>query len=107
MRLGILEIVIIIAVIIAAAFIARILRTGRNTDHQNGESPTDILVKQVEKSTNKTFGFLRRAGIALVLTGVIILLAGIAMFRWAFQSYYWSFIIVVIGIVLVFLSRKK
>ena len=107
MRLGILEIVIIIAVIIAAAFITRIIRTSHNADRQNGESPTDILVKQVKKSTNNPFGFLRRSGIALVLTGVIILLAGIAMFRWAFQSYYWSFIIVVIGVVLVFLSRKK
>ena len=107
MRLGILEIVIIIAVIIAAAFITRIIRTSRSADRQNGESTTDILVKQVKTSTNRTFGFLHRAGIALVLTGVIILFAGIAMFRWAFQSYYWSFIIVVIGIVLVILFRKK
>jgi len=107
MRLGILEIIIIIAVIIAAAFIARILRISHNTDRQNGESPTDVLVKQVKKSTKNPFSFLRRTGIALVLTGVIILLAGIAMFKWAFQSYYWSFIIVVIGIVLLFLSRKK
>ena len=107
MRLGILEIVIIIAVIIAAAFITRIIRTSRNADRQKEESPTDVLVKQVNTSTNKTSSFLHRSGIALILTGAIILFAGIGMFRWAFQSYYWSFIIVVIGIVLVILFRKK
>ena len=107
MRLGLLEIVIIIAVIIAIAVIARIIRTGRNIARENTESSVDIAIKPADESTNRTRRFFRKAGIALVLAGVILLLAGVGMFKWALQSYMWSFVIVIIGILLAFLSKKR
>ncbi len=107
MRLGPLEIIVIIAIIIAIAVITRILRTSHGTAKQNKESPLDTPVKPVGERTGRTRNFLKRAGVACILTGSVLLLAGISMFRWAFQSYSWAFIIVVIGLVLLFLSRKK
>jgi uncharacterized MAPEG superfamily protein len=107
MRLGLLEITIIIIAIIAIVIITRISRTNRGTAKQNEVSSVGIHVKSVEGRISKARSFLRRTGLAFILTGVILLMAGISMFRWAFQSYLWSFIIVAIGLVLVFLSRKK
>jgi tellurite resistance protein TehA-like permease len=106
MRLGPLEIAIIIVVIIAIAVIARIVRF-RGTAKQNEVSSVSIPVKSAEERTSRPRSLLRKIGLAFILTGVILLIAGISMFRWAFQSYLWSYIIVAIGLVIVFLSRKK
>jgi len=103
MRLGPLEIVFIIVIIIAAAVITRIIRTGRGAARQNEESS----VKPLERKTKRPRNFFRRTGIAFVLTGIVVFLAGISMFRWALQSYMWSFIIIAIGFVILFLSRKR
>ena len=107
MRIGPLEIVVIIIVIIAIAVIARIFRTSHGTATKNEESAVDIPIKPVDETTSRTRGLLRKVGIAFTLTGVILLLAGISMFKWAIQIYLWSFIIVAIGLLTVFLSRKK
>ena len=98
MRPGPLEIILIIAVIIAVVVIVRIIRSGRGTAH-NRESP-------VEKTTGPR-RIVSRTGIALMLTGVVLLLAGLSMFRWAFQMYLWAFVIIAIGGITLFLSRKK
>jgi len=107
MRPGLLEIIIIIVAIIAIIVITRIIRTGRGTVRQNEESPVDIPGKPVQGKKSRTRGFLTRVGVALILAGGILLFAGITMFRWAFQSYWWSLIFVTTGLILVFLSRKR
>ena len=107
MRLGLLEIIVIIAIIIAIAVITRIFRTSRGIAKQNKESPVGAPVKPVGERTGRPGNFLKRAGVACILTGGVLSLAGISMFRWAFQSYSWAFIIVVIGLVLLFLSVKR
>ena len=107
MRPGLLEIVIIIVAIIAIVVITRIVRTGRGTARQNEESSVDIPGKPVRGEKSRTRSFLTRVGVALILAGGILLVAGITMFRWAFQSYWWAFIFVAIGLILLFLSRKR
>ncbi len=107
MRLGLLEISVIIIVVIAVALITRIIRTGRKTAYQDNDPSTDITVKPVMKGSGRTHGFFRKSGVLLVLTGVILLLAGVSIFKWALQSYAWSFLSVVIGFLLVYLSKKK
>ena len=94
MRLGILEVVVTIAVIIVIALIARISRTNRGASEQN-------------KNAGRTHSYLKRGGIAFILVGIILSVTGISMFKWAVQSYVWSFIVVAIGLALVYLSRKK
>ena len=107
MRLGLLEIVIIIVAIIAIVIVTRIIRTSRGTVRQNKESSVDIPGKPVQVKKSRTRSFLTRVGVALIVAGGILLFAGITMFRWAFQSYWWAFIFVAIGLVLIFLSRRK
>jgi hypothetical protein len=107
MRPGILEIVIILVAIIAIIIIARILRTGRGTGRQNEEASVDVSEKPVQVEKGRTGSFLNRVGLVLIAVGGVLLFAGIAMFRWAFQSYWWSFILVASGLVIIFLSRKR
>lgn len=107
MRPGPLEIALIIVVIIAVALITRVLRTNYGSARQNKESSVDIQTKPTEVRTSKIRNSLKRIGIVFTLIGIILLFAGIGMFRWAFQSYLWALIIIAIGIVLIFLPRKK
>lgn len=107
MRLGVLEIVIIIVVIIVIALVTRIYRGNRDTPEQSKKSSEEITHRQVKERTGRVRSYLKRTGAAFFITGIILALAGISMFRWAVQSYVWSFIIAGVGLVLLFLARKK
>jgi uncharacterized ion transporter superfamily protein YfcC len=106
MRLGPLEIIVIIVIIIAAVIIARIARSGRGTSVEKEET-TDIMKRPAQQKTNRFQGLFRRTGIALVLAGIILLIAGISLFQWALQNYAWAFVIMVIGFIMVLLTRNK
>jgi hypothetical protein len=99
MRIGLPEIIIIIAVVIAVVVVARIVRLGRN-ETDGGEVSTG-------KPAGRTRTYLKRLGGAFIIVGVMLLLAGISFFKWALQSYGWSFALVVIGLAIFFLSRRK
>ncbi len=107
MRFGPLEIILIIVVIIVVAVLTRILRGDRDSTRQNEDTYATVQPKPIGARTSKTRTILKRTGIAFTLAGVMLLLAGIGMFRWAFQSYLWSFVVIGIGTVLIYLSRKK
>ena len=107
MRPGPIEIVIIIVVIIAIALATRIFRANRDADPQSKNSSAEIQARQGKPKANRAHSRIKRSGIAFILAGIILLLAGISIFKWAFQTYMWSLIIVVIGFVLLFLSKKK
>jgi hypothetical protein len=105
MRLGPLEIVLIIVVIIAVAVIARIVRTSGGASGQNTASTSPAAANQPGNS--RLWGFLNSTGIVMVIAGVAALIAAISLFRWVLQSYLWAFILMAIGFILVLFSRKK
>ena len=107
MRPGPVEIVIIIAVIIAIAMATRILRSNRPAETQNEKYPAEVQVRQEEPGAGKAQRRLNRSGIAFILAGVVLLVVGIGILKWAFQTYMWAIIIVIIGFLILFLSRKK
>jgi uncharacterized ion transporter superfamily protein YfcC len=107
MRPGILEIVVIIAIIIAIVLVTRIYRGNRDVTEQSKKSSEEITHWQVKEKVGRTHNYLKRVGIAFFIAGIILALAGMSMFKWAVQSYVWSFIIVGVGLALLFLSRKK
>ena len=107
MRIGLPEIIIIIVIIIAIAMVTRIYRGNRDATGQSKKTSEEITHGQVRGKAGKTRSYLRRSGTTLFIAGTILALAGISMFRWAVQSYLWSFIIAGVGLTLLFLSRKK
>ena len=106
MRPGIQEIIVIIAVVTIVGILTRVLGA-RRTAAQKEQLSADTSTQPAERIKNRARRFPMRAGIALILLGFILLFAGVGMFRWAFQSYMWSFIIIAVGFLLVFVSRKK
>ena len=107
MRFGPLEIILIIVVVIVVAVLTRILRGIRDNTRHNEETSVTVKPKPICARRGKTRNILKRTGIAFALAGLMLMLAGIAMFRWALQSYLWSFAAIGIGTVLIYLSRKK
>ena len=105
MRPGLLEIILITAIIIAVAVIARVIRTGRGAPRPNEGSTTDITASPPKK--NRMRGFFNGTGIILIFAGIAALIAAVSLFRWLLQSYLWALILIAIGLILVLLSRKK
>ena len=103
MRLGVLEIIIIIVVVIAILVVTRVVRMGRSTpDKGDTSAEAPVAGPPARKGA-----YLKRLGGAFVITGIVILIAGISLFKWALQSYAWSFIIVFIGLAMLFMARKR
>ena len=107
MRIGLQEIIIIIVIIIAIAIIARMVRVKPKATDGNSQTATKAISRRVKDSPKKKRNYLRRFGIAFVLVGIVSLLAGVSMFRWAMQSYVYAFVTMVLGFAFLFLSRKK
>ena len=107
MRLGLLEIAVILIVLVAIVVSARMLRANPSSAKQSNNSSVKTRKRLVNGRTRRIWSHLSRAGIVFILIGAIFLFASIGMFKWAFQSYAWSFIILAIGFAMVFLSRKK
>lgn len=101
MRIGPLEIALIIAVIIAIAIIARVVRTGSKSAGQKA------TVSQPGGNIGRLYGFFNRTGIVLIIAGTITLIAAASLFRWILQSYLWASLIIAIGLVFIFFARKK
>lgn len=104
--LGPLEIALIIAILIIFVVLARILRTHPDNAQQEKESSSGIAARSNGTGKNKLRRLLKRTGIALAITGIVVLFASLDLFHLAFQGYLWSFLIVAFGIALIYLSRK-
>jgi hypothetical protein len=97
MRPGPLEIVLIIVVVICIALIARIVRPAGRSSAAHDE----------RKSPQRAGGFLNKAGIALIIGGIVVLAAAASLFRWVLQSYLWAIILIAGGTIMVLLARRK
>jgi len=107
MRIGLLEIVVIILIIIVVVVIARSVRFHRDSAKQNTGSSSDISGRRVKHKQTNMWVHVKRMGIVFVITGILLAVAGMSMFRWAVQGYMWAFILMVLGLGLLFLPRKK
>ncbi len=107
MRIGIPEIITIVIIIVVILLIARIARVKPDDTAQNRESTTDITSWRVKDRPGRIRNYLKRLGMAFVVTGILLALAGISMFRWAVQGYVWALGVMVLGFTLLFLLRKK
>ena len=103
MKPGPLEIVLIIFVIIAIAVIARIIGPARKAPQENRKSNNASTGSNTEKYAK----LLGRTGIVLVIAGGITLIAGISMLQWVLHNYVLSFVLIVVGIIILIMSRRR
>jgi uncharacterized ion transporter superfamily protein YfcC len=107
MKFGPLEIILIIFVIIAVIIIARIIRPGRIASRQNNTAKSGDITGTSENKSGERPKILARTGIALMAAGVIALIAGIGMLQWVLQNYVISFVLILCGIIIFLISRRK
>lgn len=106
MKIGAQEIIIIVLVIIAILFITRVIRIGRSTIGTDEDNRPEVMMSQYRHKTRKVMDFFLRTGIALVVVGVILLILGAAIFKWAMLSYMWSAIIIAVGGILIVIFKN-
>jgi hypothetical protein len=107
MKLGLLEIALIIFVVIAVIIIARIIRPGYIASRKDDRPSADISSNTSKQNADKRMTILTRTGIALISAGGIALVAGIIMLRWVIHNYVLSFVLIVCGVIILVLSRRK
>jgi len=107
MKLGVLEIVLIIFVIIAVVVIARIVRPGRIASRNDSHKESDTTVITGETKTDRRSSILSRTGIALMAAGAIALIAGVSMLQWVLHNYVISIVLIICGAVIFVLSRQR
>ena len=97
MRPGPLEVVLILAIIVAIVIIARIARGGRRAGEKAAAS---------RQSRGRPQAFFSRSGLLLVIVGVIGLAVAAGFFRLMLQGYLWSAVVIALGAILLLLSRR-
>jgi hypothetical protein len=106
MKIGAQEIIIIVLVIIAILFITRVIRIGRSTVGTDEDTRPEVMMSQYRHKTRKVMDFFLRTGISLVVVGVILLILGATIFKWAIISYMWSAIIIAVGGILIVIFKN-
>ena len=101
MRPGLLEIGVVILIVLIIYAATRVSRGGDN-DAKKAKEQQDN-----GKAGGRGKPRLKIAGIALLVIGVIILIASFSLVKWIFWGNVWAFIILAIGLVLLFLTRRR
>lgn len=96
MKVGWLEIVLIIIVVIAVTVIARIAGAGRRD-----EAPA------TPKARSRPRNSLKRTGIGLIIGGIAGLIVAASVFRLVLQSYLWALIVIAAGMIMLFIARRR
>lgn len=103
---GLWEIILVIAIIVIAVVAARIFRGRRIARRDNEVSEGGSAVNSSVQAPGPR-RIVRRTGFAGIAVGILLLLASITLVQAAFKIYPWALAVIIIGGILVFLTRKK
>jgi len=106
MKLGPLEIILIVIVALLVLLAVRMIGSGRPAVMKDKKSSLEIPQQEVAESTGGG-NQVRLAGIAFIIVAIIMLLTGMSLFKWVMKLYLWSFIFLAIGMAIFFVSRKR
>ena len=107
MKIGWLEIVLIIFVFIAVVIIARIIRPVRIASRNDDSRSADNDKAAANDNSKRRSSLLARTGIALIAAGGIALVAGVSMLQWVLHNYVLSLVLIACGIIIFVMSRRK
>ncbi len=105
MRLGPLEIILIVIVGLLVLLAVRMIGSGRPAVVKDKKS-LEIPQQEVTESTGRG-NQIRLAGVAFIIVAIIMLLTGMSLFKWVMKLYLWSFIFLAIGMAIFFVTRKR
>ncbi|OGO38221.1 MAG: hypothetical protein A2147_02300 [Chloroflexi bacterium RBG_16_57_8] len=94
MRIGLLEIAIIIVVVVVIALVAGM----------RGRGEAKKATKSIPSAGRHK---VKLAGAVIFLVGLLLLSAAVSLFRYLIWSYMWASVLLVIGAVLYLLARRR
>ena len=106
MRLGLLELGAIILIVIVVLLVSRFVPTKpriSETSSQSGRTPKG----KTGGTTTSTNRILQASGVSFLAVGLVLLLVGIALFRWVLWIYLFALAILGVGLAVVLISRKR
>lgn len=108
MKLGPMEIGIILVIALIVFTITRMMRIGKNTAAKD-KAP---VTRKKPAASNDEVKSVRRSriqvmGIIFVLVGVLILLSNLNLIKWIFWGNILAYIIAAIGLVTIFVARRR
>ena len=106
MRLGILELGAIIVIILIVFLVGRAVRGSKNSSIKEERSIADQTTHVEERTREQRRQALRRIGIIFLVFAIITILACVSLFRWLMWGYAVFFLTLVIGLILLYISRK-
>ncbi len=107
MKLGFPEIGVIIVVTLIIFGIVRMRQLGRDTARE-GKPPARVRKqKKQEVAKGVRHQRLQILGIIFILVAILILLSNIIWVRWVGEATIWAIAIAAIGLVVVFVARRR
>ncbi len=104
MKIGPWEILIILIVAFSAVLLFRLFRGDKRLNEPGTNNSVEVSSGH-DLATGKSQ--LKKAGVVLVVLGIIILLFGISTFELVMKMFLWAFILVGVGLVALLLSRNR
>ena len=100
MRPGLLEIGIVIVVVLIIYGVTRMRRLGQD-DAKKGKREGD------EKAGRVAHPRLKIAGVVLTIIGIIALISTVSLVKWIFWGSLWALVIIAIGLLIMFMTRRR
>lgn len=107
MKLGFPEIGVIIVVALIIFAVVRMRQIGRNTAKENGTPARVTKQKNQEVAKGVRHQRLQILGIIFILVAILILLSNISLAAWLGKAPIWAIAIAAIGLVVVFVARRR
>ncbi len=106
MRIGPLEIILILIVVMLVLLAVRVVRGDRPALVKDKNSSLGIPERQVAESIGGGHK-LTLTGIVFIIVAVLLVLSGMSLFKWVMKMYLWSFLFLAVGLAILFVSRKR
>lgn len=107
MRLGALEIGIVIVMALIIFGVARMKRLSQNAAQEN-EPPARVRKRKTKVETKQTrYPRLQILGGIFILVGILLLLTNIRMAAWVGEAPIWAIAIAAVGALVLLIARRK
>ncbi len=104
MKIGPWEILIILIVVFSVGLMVRLFRGDKRANEQSSSNSAEVGTGHEVAAGNSQ---LKKAGVVMVILGIILLLFGISTFEFVMKMFLWAFILVGAGLLALYLSRNR
>ncbi len=111
-RMGPLEIIIILVIILVLFGASRVTKIGQNigkrfNDSEEEEEKSARRRRKPKKKQSTTNSRLQIFGILIVVIGIIFLTVSFGVFKWVSSIGIWGLVIMAIGVTMVYIARRS